>query len=98
MSFLIFILILGMIWFFILGPFLKLIRVSRFWRDAAERMRHPHQPRESEKPKKKIDPNVGEYVEFTETTASRSNQQTGETTVETEQQVEDVSWEDLPKN
>lgn len=48
--------------------------------------------------KKKIDPNVGEYVAFeevrsaTQTTASTDG---GSTTVHTESQVEDAVWEEI---
>ena len=47
---------------------------------------------------KKIDPTVGEYVEFTEmeaTTTSETDAQ-GNTRVRTEAQVTDVKWEDIP--
>jgi len=50
-------------------------------------------------PKKKIDPSVGEYVEFTETTSTTSATEsdgTRETTTVTESQITDVTWEDLP--
>lgn len=48
--------------------------------------------------KKKIDPTVGEYVEFTETeVTSRVETPEGtETTTVVEQQITDIQWEDLP--
>lgn len=48
-----------------------------------------------QRPRKKIDKNVGEYVEFEETTEKIQTPQATVTT--TEQQVVDVEWEDLPK-
>jgi hypothetical protein len=54
--------------------------------------------------KKKIDPQVGEYVEFTETVTSSANQndrhqnqtrQSGRQSAEN--QVSDAEWEDLPR-
>lgn len=56
------------------------------------------QPQQPAKQKKKIDPNIGEYVEFTETTESTTRQTADgtETTVKTEQQITDVQWEDIP--
>lgn len=47
--------------------------------------------------KKKIDPTVGEYVEFTETvTQTRTKTPEGEETTTIEQQITDIQWEDLP--
>lgn len=54
-------------------------------------------PPPPQRPKKKIGPDVGEYVAFTEVTAETSVSE-GDTTihtVETEQQIEDVEWEDI---
>lgn len=47
--------------------------------------------------KKKIDPNVGEYVRFTEINESASTQTSHDRTVEytKEQQITDVEWEDI---
>ena len=57
-------------------------------------------PRQPEPPvaKKKIDPTVGEYVEFTETveTTTRHTAEGEETSVRVEQQITDVQWEDIP--
>ncbi len=59
----------------------------------------PHQQqrqrRQSHTPsqKKKIDPTVGDYVEFTETTVERTQSATAP--VEPEQQVSDIDWTDL---
>ncbi len=91
--------ILLMVWAMIIGPFVRLIRVSRSWKRAAEQQsRQRRQPQQPPKPKKKIDPTVGEYVEFTETTVTRTETDGNTTTVstETEQQITDITWEDLP--
>lgn len=94
--------ILLMVWAMIIGPFVKLMRVSRSWQKAAEQQRRQQQrrqqPQKPPKPKKKIDPTVGEYVEFTETTVTRTETDGHSTTTatETEQQITDVTWEDLP--
>ncbi len=91
--------ILLMVWAMIIGPFVKLIRVSRSWKQAAEQQnRRRRQQQQPPKPKKKIDPTVGEYVEFTETTVTRTETDgnTTTTTTETEQQIADNTWEDLP--
>lgn len=65
--------------------------------DSADRRSEPGRPKRKEK---KIDATVGEYVEFTETTAQTTKTEadgsTRTTTVHTEEQVTDVTWEDLP--
>lgn len=100
MTFFIVICILVMVWAFIIGPFVRLIRVSRSWRQAAEQQRQRRSARQQQppRPKKKIDPTVGEYVEFTETTVNRTETDGTATTIstETEQQITDITWEDLP--
>lgn len=64
------------------------------------RRNEPSGPKKPEPPvtKKKIDPTVGEYVEFTETveTSTRQTPEGEETSVRVEQQITDVQWEDLP--
>lgn len=55
----------------------------------------------SRQKKKKIDPSVGEYVEFEEihTTATASSQSgRSTTTTEIEQQIVDAEWEDIPNS
>lgn len=49
------------------------------------------------KRRKKIDPEVGEYVRFTETetTVSHTASSDGRTTTTREEQVTDVEWEDV---
>lgn len=107
MSLFIALLIILLVWFFIIAPFVRLIRVSRQWRDAfgaATGRQQTNEPRRRQQSaprrqaKKKIDPNVGEYVEFTETTTSTTttDADSKSTTVVTESQITDVTWEDLP--
>lgn len=62
---------------------------------AGRSRRQPEQP--PQRHKKKIDPDVGEYVAFTEVTVEStvSDGTTEIHTVETEQQIEDVEWEDI---
>lgn len=49
--------------------------------------------------KKKIDPNVGEYVAFEEikasTTVTESTESDGSTRIEVESQIEDAVWEEI---
>lgn len=91
-----------MVWVMIIGPFIKLIRMSRSWTKAADMHRRARQQQQRQqqppRPKKKIDPTVGEYVEFTETTVTRTTTDgpTTTTTTETESQITDITWEDLP--
>lgn len=107
MSFFIALLIILLVWFFLIAPFVRLISVSRQWRDAfsnatrrqQQSRQQQQQTRKPKYPKKKIDPNVGEYVEFTETTSSNPTNPTAtntRTSAETEAQITDVTWEDLP--
>lgn len=52
----------------------------------------------SSRKKKKIDPNVGEYVAFEEIACNTTTQTTdsdGRTTYRSESQVEDAVWEDI---
>ena len=109
MSFFIALIIIMLVWFFILAPFIRLIRISRQWRntfaDATRRARETRNPgaeRKPKRPKKKIDHNVGEYVEFTETVDDRRTEtgpgnDSGSSSAETESQIVDVSWEDIPE-
>ena len=95
-----------LVWFFILAPFIRLIRISRQWRntfaDATRRARETRNPgaeRKPKRPKKKIDHNVGEYVDFTETVDDRTDtaprNDSENSAAETESQIVDVSWEDI---
>ncbi len=66
--------------------------------------RRPRQPEPTRHRRKgkKIDPSVGEYVEFTETIGSttddgrKTDATNGRNNVQTESQITDVTWEDLP--
>lgn len=108
----IFLLILLLVWFFILAPFIKLINVSRQWnktfgdaqKRAQQRQASQRKHEKQNKRKKKIDPNIGEYVEFTETTVNNTNSTTADKNAKsttgnsaaTESQITDVSWVDIP--
>lgn len=97
-----------LIWWILIRP---AIFVRRQWRQMQDQARQFHEqynrqqsrPSESHRRrrKKKIDPSVGEYVEFTETTDSAtggrsSDAGSGRTDVQPESQITDVTWEDLP--
>lgn len=69
---------------------------AAFGRQNQTRSQQQQQRRQSSRAKKKkIDPTVGEYVEFTETTVERSHSDS--TPIEPEQQVSDIDWTDLPR-
>lgn len=106
MSFILALIICLGVWFFMIAPFLRLWRASKQWRDLYSaatgnertRQRRQQQPQPKKK-KKKIDPTVGEYVEFTETqttTTQTAPDGTPEVHTETESQITDITWEDLP--
>lgn len=89
-----------MVWFFMIAPFIKIYKATTPLRDAyreaqrrarGQTRRPPEQPA---KPKKKIDPTVGEYVQFTEVAETRTAPD-GTTTETRESQITDVTWEDL---
>lgn len=103
MSLLLIIALVLLLWYYVL-PYL--IR-RRFQRTFGFDPRDPNRQRRQQQPKpeppvkkKKIDPTVGEYVEFTETveTTTRVTPEGEGTTVKTEQQITDIQWEDLPNN
>ncbi|MCM1311054.1 MAG: hypothetical protein NC301_08555 [Bacteroides sp.] len=106
MSLFLTLIIILLVWFFIIAPFVRLIRVSRQWQNTfnnatrqQQRQQHHKRPAQPQ-PKKKIDPTVGEYVEFTETEVSQTaTDGQGNTTAtrETESQITDVTWEDIPE-
>lgn len=61
-----------------------------------DRTHHAEQPVK----KKKIDPNVGEYIAFTEIDVTETTTKADGTTTTTdyhEQQVTDIEWEDVPE-
>ncbi|MDE6654911.1 MAG: DUF4834 family protein [Muribaculaceae bacterium] len=53
-----------------------------------------HSPRPHRRRHKKIDPDVGEYIEFEELTTATTYSYT-ETHYEIEDQIEDADWEDI---
>ncbi len=113
MSFLTFLLILLLVFVVpkIIRAFLIVHRVRRQARQIFEQMYGAQQPPEPERRKpgwsapaprrKKIDPNVGEYVKFqeirTEETVEQRTDAEGNTTatVAVEQQITDAEWEEI---
>lgn len=109
MYFLIFILII--FYFFILRPYLKVRKVMKDAQRQANEFfggagstygsnQGPHSRQQRGKPyphrrHKKIDPDVGEYIEFEEITTVTTYTYT-ETKYETEEQISDAEWEDCP--
>lgn len=100
-----FLITLGIVYVFIryVLPYLLRRHVERTFgfdpRAAHGKSRHAQESTPKPEPvKKKIDPTVGEYVEFTETTTTttRETPEGTETTVNIEQQVTDIQWEDIP--
>lgn len=99
--------IIGLIVWFVIRPIVVLRnRWKQMERQAREFYgRQAHDPRRArpEQPRKKgkkIDPTVGEYVEFTETAEKRTDSTgdgTTHSTVAVEEQITDVSWEDIPE-
>lgn len=103
------IIIIVLVWFTLIVPFIRLIRISRQWRNTFKQARQyqqqdPRRQQQQRRPKqpvkkKKIDPSVGEYVEFTETVVEQTETEADGSTRSThtvEQQITDVTWEDLP--
>lgn len=102
-----------LILFFIIYPMLRALwagfKLHRNWRKATEGFRDAYrraagsQPQQPKPKKKKIDPNVGEYVAFeeikTETTAYSSTETSADgtttTEIKVESQIEDAVWEDI---
>lgn len=98
---------------FIGVPLIKIIwrvwQLRRAYRNAQRQMndlfngRRPgadngrRQAASSARSKKKIDPDVGEYVSFEEikTTDAKATAEDDKTTVRVESQVEDAVWEDI---
>ena len=92
-----------MVWIFIIAPFIRLIRISRQWTNPRNQQQQQRQQRQRRRPqpqytpKKKIDPTVGEYVEFTETDSPQTDATPGaRPNTPAEPQITDVTWEDLP--
>lgn len=87
-------------------PFVKIYRAvnkaaqkhSREFSQEQQRQQYHAQRQRSQQHKKKIDPTVGEYVQFTEVTTKETHTQADGSTSsvsESESQVTDVTWEDL---
>lgn len=98
MTFFIILLLAILAWFY-LAPWLLRRYVSKKFRSFStprQDQRRADTPQAT--PKKKIDPEVGEYVEFTETTETAHTVNpdgSTKTTTATEQQVTDIQWEDI---
>lgn len=77
--------------------------INRAYSDAMKRAREQqfrqHQQARQNQPqtKKRIDPNVGEYVEFTEVSEVKQTKTNSgsRTEVKSESQIEDITWEEL---
>ena len=99
---------------FIVYPIAKVLwqgyKLQRNWRKATEGMRDAYRratgnrqgPAAKTRKKKKIDPNIGEYVAFEEltvevnSTETHSDTESSSTTyIHTESQIEDAVWEDI---
>lgn len=99
MTLLIIIALVLLFWYYVM-PYLirrQIRKTFGFDPRAGQQNRQQQQPQPPAH-KKKIDPTVGEYVEFTETeTSVREETPEGtESTTIIEQQITDIQWEDLP--
>lgn len=85
-------------WYYLLPYLLRRKIRKMFGFDPRQQTQERKKPEPPQRPKKKIDPSVGEYVEFTETAEStvRETPEGTETTFRTEQQITDIQWEDIP--
>lgn len=55
-----------------------------------------HNNTQSQRPRKKIDPDIGEYVEFEEIeVTAKTRTDNGDVSYRTESQITDVEWEDV---
>lgn len=108
MTFLLLLLCLFMLAWLMRGQILRWLlhkSLNQYARRAESQFAAGQAPRERKggwsnplKRRKKIDPAVGEYVRFTETSATATgttDQQTERTDVHTETQITDVEWEDI---
>ncbi len=91
----------------------RVFKMQRQWQKAQQQMRDAfrnaadgtdrdtahRQSAQKRRPKKKIDPNVGEYVAFEEIRVTSSSSETtsadGTRTFKSESQVEDAVWEEI---
>lgn len=89
-----------------ISPFIKIYKMSRQWRNVFEEARRRTRGTADnrgrtrnttpKKRKKKIDPSVGEYVEFTETVCMEQTPPREPPAIKVEQQITDITWEDIP--
>lgn len=99
-------LVILLLFVFVFWPLIKFgWKIFRFNQEISDQNKRARQARQqarqqqqkSEK-KKKIDPNVGEYVAFTEIDVTEESAQTSgnsRTTVRAEEQITDITWEDI---
>lgn len=87
-------------WYYVIPYLIRRQIRKTFGFDPRTQQRSRQQKQQPQQPvhKKKIDPTVGEYVEFTETesTTRVETPEGTETTTVIEQQITDIQWEDLP--
>ena len=99
MTLLIIIALVLLFWYYVIPYLIKRqIRKTFGFDPRAGRSKQQQQQPQPPVHKKKIDPTVGEYVEFTETetTTRVETPEETETTTVIEQQITDIQWEDLP--
>lgn len=104
-------LLLGLLFYLFLWPVVKVVwrgyKLQKRWQEATSGMRNAYEEayrrqNQEQKPprkKKKIDPNVGEYVSFEEI-ASKTDIETqtdsdGTSSIKVESQIEDAVWEEI---
>lgn len=104
-------LILGLLFYLFLWPIAKVVwrgyKMQKRWQEATAGMRNAYdeafrrsqQEQKTPPKKKKIDPNVGEYVAFEDIACNTEIREASETEgndrVSVESQIEDASWEEI---
>lgn len=68
---------------------------GRFRDNTSDAARGKNHPRQNDTKRKKINPEDGEFVKFQELPPEPPTQEQTQVTVEIEEQVEDVEWEDI---
>ena len=101
------IILLALLIFFVIRPLWRGWRLYKQWQDSTRSFREAYQQmyrentqrsyRNEQKKKKKIDPEVGEYVSFEEinVTEPKTNEYNQHTVTYKEQQIEEADWEDV---
>lgn len=100
-------LLLVLVMYFIIVPIIKaLLMVQRLKNQARDMFNRAtgrstgdssnHNNSQPQHPRKKIDPGIGEYVEFEEIeVTSQTQNDNGNVSYRTENQITDVEWEDV---